>query len=525
MDLWVHIRVVDTRPGTRAAPTQPAVLERKLTQATSAGLLDRAMVYALLQLLLLPGLVETLQQARDQQHTHPREQKARTSTLVVHCRSRSNCTAELQHALDTPDAVDIIVPQGAPIQVDPIFIRKGNRRLILQTGVELVAISMSPAYQRMDASLLSVLHVANVKVVAEGATLRMHKLEYLPPHYKKGEWRATLNIREVSNLTVRGGTYVDAGGDGVFVESSLGPIVLDGLTTKGAWRNGLSVISAGGGLQVKSCTFSDTNGTAPQCGVDIEPDSSDDLLRGVVFSDVQLLGNKRCGFTLSPTRMINSATPIDLVVDGMIIRDVPGSAYQWGRAPDHNVGGVGLKLLNSYNLTGSIYILNASISQTYASALYLDNWPNGYISLVFDGLHISNVTHGIGETRWHGVQPLGPVFGGGPVSPVVVMPASCENSCDMRKRCQDCDPTLSSGGLIFRNATIEDSTNRSWLSRMWTGMHGHESPPSLTNLSGLIEVKNRCGCMPAEVGPSATDIHLNTICKEASTDGDRVERE
>jgi hypothetical protein len=447
-----------------------------------------------------------------------------SSTVVVQCRDRSNCTAELQHALDADGATEILLPNSSAeaVQVDPIFIRRNNRRLVLAPGVELLAISMSPAYQRMDASLLSIMNVENVELVADGAILRMHKLEYLPPHYKKGEWRATLNIREVTNLTVHGGKYVDAGGDGVFVESSVGPIVLAGLTTEGAWRNGLSVISAGGGLQVRSSIFSNTNGTAPQCGVDVEPDSSDDLLRRVVFSNVRLVGNKRCGFTLSPTRMISSASPIDVTIDGMVIQNVPGTAYEWGRAPDHNVGGIGLKLLNSYNLSGRVVIRNVSISETYAEALYLTNWPNGFVSVLFDHLHIANATHGIGETRWHGVQPLGPVFGGIPVSPIVVMPASCENSCDMRKRCQTCDPTLPSGGLIFRDTILEDNSNRSWLSRMWTGTHGHGHggvPPSLWNISGQVLIRNPNGCIPAEVGPSARNIQLTVKCDEAAING------
>ena len=436
-------------------------------------------------------------------------------TLIVQCRNHSNCTAELQVALDADGATRIVVPNSSSaVQVDPIFVRKGNRSLVLAPGVELLAISMSPAYQRMDASLLSIMGVANVEVVAEGATLRMHKLEYLPPHYKKGEWRATLNIRTVSNVTIRGGTFVDAGGDGVFLESTTGPIWLDGIATTGAWRNGLSVISARG-LRITGSTFSYTNGTAPQCGVDIEPDSEDDLLQDIVFSNVSLVGNKRCGFTLSPTRMINSTAPIDVRVDGMIIRDVPGTAWQWGRAPDRNVGGVGMKLLNSYNIMGSVAIRNLSISETYASALYLQNWPNGHVALSFDGLRIANVTHGVGETRWHGVQPLGPVFGGGPVSPVVVMPASCENSCDMRKRCLTCDPTLSSGGVVFTDTAIEDNANRSWLSRMWTGTHGHGIgglPPSLSNLSGRVTVQNPYGCLQAELGARPQDISLSVEC-------------
>ena len=104
-----------------------------------------------------------------------------TSSVVVRCADTRNCTGEIQAALDTDDASDIEVPlhAGSPLQVDPLFIRKGNRTVTFAPGVELLAISMSLAYQRIDASLLSIMNVDNVAVVATGATLRMRKLEYL----------------------------------------------------------------------------------------------------------------------------------------------------------------------------------------------------------------------------------------------------------------------------------------------------------------------------------------------------------
>jgi hypothetical protein len=197
-------------------------------------------------------------------------------------------------------------------------------------------------------------------------------------------------------------------------------------------------------------------------------------------------------------------------------RDVPGTAYQWGRAPDRNVGGLGMQLFDSWNLSGTVKVKNLNISDTYASALYLDRWPANFISLSFDGLAISNSTLGVGETRWHGVQPLSPAFGGEAVSPVVIMPGSCANSCDMRQKCAELDPTLPSGGVNFRRATIRDSVNRSWLSRMWTGTHGHTSggllPPPLQNISGRVRVTNPKGCLPAEFGPGAVGITIRAEC-------------
>ena len=419
-------------------------------------------------------------------------------TITVRCLNFSNCTAELQAALDDDSAKHIILPStGTAVQVDPIFIRKGNRSLTLEPGVELLAISMSPAYQRMDASLLSIMGTENVVLRADGATLRMRQQEYLPPHYKEGEWRATLNIRQVTNLTVVGGTYKDAGGDGIFVESLTGPILITKVTTDHAWRNGLSVIFANG-LTVSDSAFLNTAGTAPQCGIDVEPDHSAQPLRGIVFNNVTLAGNARCGFSLAPASLINSSEPIDISIDKMIIRDVPGTVHKgWGQKIDANVGGIGMQLSDSYGVPGRVDVRNLLITSTYAQALYLDNWPSGFVSTSFDGLVIDNVTHGVGETYFYGRQPLAAF---GVVSPLVIMPSSCHNSCDMRLRCATTDPTLPAGGIVFRNTTIYDTANRSWLSRMWDGHHGHASPPALANISGHVKVVNAAGCPPANAG-------------------------
>ena len=109
------------------------------------------------------------------------------------------------------------------------------------------------------------------------------------------------------------------------------------------------------GLTVIDSAFLNTNGTAPQCGIDIEPDKvAANLLQGILFKNVLVAGNKRCGVAMAPGYLLamGSVAPIDITIDGMVIRDVPGTAYQYGRPPDHNVGGLGMNLLNSYNLSG-----------------------------------------------------------------------------------------------------------------------------------------------------------------------------
>ena len=83
--------------------------------------------------------------------------------------------------------------------------------------------------------------------------------------------RHTLSILGASDVTVIGGTYLEAGGDGIYVDRGglsnySHNVLLRGVTTDRAWRNGLSVISAIN-LTVEDAIFKRTNGTNPQCGI------------------------------------------------------------------------------------------------------------------------------------------------------------------------------------------------------------------------------------------------------------------
>jgi hypothetical protein len=413
----------------------------------------------------------------------------------------------LQAAFDS-DPSDVgnilIASSNGVVQVEPLFIRQGHRTIRIAPGVELQA--MEGAFHGVSDSLLSVLSVENLQLVVTGATLKMRKLEYLPPLYIKAEWRSTLLIRQSRNLTVIGGTYKDSGGDGVFVESSVGPITLLGVVTDGAWRNGLSVIGANGLLVVDS-EFLNTNGTDPQCGIDVEPWSNAQAapqLAGIRFRNISLRGNSRCGFSLSPGSLVNaSAVPVlDVEIDGMNIVDTIGQMDQY-----HSTNGVGIQLFDSFNMSGHVTFRDVYITRAYASALLLGNWPSGFISLLFDGLTITNVTHGE-------YQPLAPF---GPVSPVVINPTSCHGSCVVAQRCPGQDPTLSCGGVKFVRTTVSDTKNRAWLSRMWNGSWPTWGgiPPPLTNLSGTVTVHNPTGCLPAAVGQLAENISLKVVCQTA----------
>ena len=129
-------------------------------------------------------------------------------------------------------------------------------------------------------------------VVLQGpGCIRMWREDYANlSMYSKAEWRAGLSLGGNSNLTVKHLSIANTGGDGNYV-NGLKDSWLHNVTTTGAYRNGLSVISAEN-LLVDHSSFLDTGhfpwsastgGTAPRAGVDLEPNYATDTLINITF--------------------------------------------------------------------------------------------------------------------------------------------------------------------------------------------------------------------------------------------------
>ena len=177
--------------------------------------------------------------------------------LVVHCENSSDCAKEVQSALDRgPTAGFILIPNTSKglWQVEPLFIHRGGFTLTLASGVVLLA--KKGSFHKADASLLTIEFSSDVTILAHGATVKMRKLDYLPPQYVKAEWRMGVKIMGCNRVSIVGLRVQDAGGDGVYIGSTWqvipkshaqnysSNVLLDGVVADGSWRNGLSVISA-----------------------------------------------------------------------------------------------------------------------------------------------------------------------------------------------------------------------------------------------------------------------------------------
>ena len=418
--------------------------------------------------------------------------------VSVRCQDPTNCTVPIQQAFDSPTAKSIVISSstGQPVSVDPLFVRKGNRTIIFAPGLELVA--KQGAFRGTNDCLLSLRGVSNVNVVATGATLRMRKLEYIPPLYALAEWRHLISIAGSTHVSVVGGSYQNAGGDGVYITGGHGTeysraILLEGITVDGAWRNGLSVISVVN-LVVNNSVFANTNGTNPQCGIDLEPNLSSDRLQGIKFFNITLAQNARCGFTMGPYALANSSQPVGVAIDGMRVIGVPGSVRDAAvnRTLD-DPAGQGIVLSDAYKVHGSVTIQNINISDTLAQAVLFANWPSGFIDTKFAHMIVRNCTH---ELQWHGFN----------LSQIVLLPTGSTG--------KDSNASLPAGGVQFESTTVFDTICRPWLSCLWDGTHGHSTPPSLSDISGSVTVHNPkalAGC-PADFGKQPTEIEVYVTC-------------
>ena len=160
-------------------------------------------------------------------------------TVTIQCTNQTDCTDELQHALDDERAAVVVVKfaEARRWVTRPLRLNRSNVHLVLEHGVELLA--RRGFYHGDHDSLLTISKAANVSVEGPGK-IRMWREDYANATlYTKAEWRAGLNILDSTNVTVRHLTLENTGGDGVYIVDARDSLLFN-VTTDGAYRNGPS---------------------------------------------------------------------------------------------------------------------------------------------------------------------------------------------------------------------------------------------------------------------------------------------
>jgi len=196
---------------------------------------------------------------------------------------------------------------SVPYQVQPLYL-PSNTKLTLDAGV---VIQSTPGYREMQ-KLINMDDVSNIQINGAGAVFQMRKQEYT-----SGEYRHCMELQGAFNVTLRGISCNDSGGDGLYI----GPgnrgfsrnIVVQECRFYNNRRQGMSVTSAIG-VHISRCSFAGSSGTPGEGGIDIEPNIAGDYLQDIHIEDSVTDGNHGDGFSISLASLTASSPPLDITV-------------------------------------------------------------------------------------------------------------------------------------------------------------------------------------------------------------------
>ena len=202
------------------------------------------------------------------------------------------------------NAAALEIPAGS-YNISPVSF-PANSYLIVDANVTVTAKS---GYGTND-HLLNV-NAKNVTIVGAGAATSVFHM--FKAEYTSGEWRHCLDIEDASNVTVSGISCNDSGGDGAYVRTSTNVTIEDSVFNNNR-RQGSSITGQVNHIYYLRDHFTNTSGTAPQSGIDIEPNAPGDFLLDVNISDCYTDMNAGDGLLVSLWLMTSASQPVGITV-------------------------------------------------------------------------------------------------------------------------------------------------------------------------------------------------------------------
>ncbi|MEZ6071398.1 MAG: right-handed parallel beta-helix repeat-containing protein [Pirellulales bacterium] len=395
----------------------------------------------------------------------------------------ADSTGAIQAAIDS-GAPHVVVPYVAkPWIVRPLTLRN-DLEFELEPGVLLLA--KKDEFRGRGDSLLSAIDLENVTIRGFGAVLRMRKSDYQQPPYEKAEWRMGIRIAGSQNVLVEGLRIESSGGDGIYVGSSgkhrwAEDVTLRDCVCYDNHRQGLSVVSAQN-LLVERCTFSHTDGTAPEAGIDLEPDSEDERLANCVIRDCVFEHNSGHAILVYMKPLTSKSEPVSVRFENCVCRmGTPGmTPDDFTDASMTGWAGISVGAVRDDGPQGLIEFVNCTSENTGKEGVKI-------FDKSADGVRVRFV-----DCRWGGPWVARHREYAGPRAPVLVHVRRSEL-------------TRRPGGIDFENCQVFNDT--------WTAPFRFEDDGAeahLTDVHGSIRAHGSRGFRP-HWGPDPVDVDLKLI--------------
>ncbi len=233
-----------------------------------------------------------------------------------------DATGCLQAALDSRAKRVVVENMGRPWIVTSVRLAS-NKDIFFEAGAVVEA--KRGAFLGKSDCLFLANGSKNLTLRGPGATLRMHKADYHKPPYELAEWRHTLSLRGCQDVTVEGLTLAESGGDGIYLGAgSSGDtnrnITIRDVVCDGHNRQGISVIT-GENLLLENCVFSNTEGTAPEAGIDFEPNHFQERLVNCVLRNCRSENNAGHAYHLYLGQMHEGSPPVSIRFENCTSKD------------------------------------------------------------------------------------------------------------------------------------------------------------------------------------------------------------
>lgn len=133
-----------------------------------------------------------------------------------------------------------------------------------------------------------------------------------------GEYGMGIGIFSSKNIFI---DYLECNnfwGDGVYigktaVSTTNNNIKINKIKVDNNRRQGMSLVTADG-LFIDSIITTNTNGTSPQAGIDIEPNDASDILSNIVINNITSSGNLGNGLIVVPIKLNDTSSNVDIKI-------------------------------------------------------------------------------------------------------------------------------------------------------------------------------------------------------------------
>lgn len=256
---------------------------------------------------------------------------------------QNNDTATIQEAIDSVSERGggvVFFPKGT-YYIDALksIELKDNVTLDFSKGVTLKALPN-------DSGNYEMINIENVKNVTLNGNVHIEG-ERKEHKGSSGEWGMGISIKGSQNISINDVTVSDCWGDGIYIGNtdsgqtnqniSISNVVLDNNR-----RQGISVITAIN-LKILNPTITNTNGTKPASGIDIEPNANSERLQKISIINPSTANNEGNGIEIYLGRLKGTPYPVDITInDTSKMKD-------------------GYKVLDTGNVSGTIKIGNKTV--------------------------------------------------------------------------------------------------------------------------------------------------------------------